>query len=173
MNQIPEVYDVSPAVLKKDRFNFALALAIPFLGFIAALISLFWRIPNRVDMSLFLLFYCIAAFGLEAGYHRLFSHNAFKTSNTLRVLLAIAGAMAVQGPVSGWVAYHRRHHKFSDKPGDPHSPNLSGSGFYDRAKGLYHAHMGFIFEPYRPNPAFYAKDIFEDPGVFKAMQYYL
>ena len=40
----------------------------------------------------------------------------------------ITGSMALEGPLLFWVSTHRRHHRFSDEAGDPHSPNLSGAG---------------------------------------------
>jgi stearoyl-CoA desaturase (delta-9 desaturase) len=45
-----------------------------------------------------------------------------------------------------WVADHRKHHAFTDQEGDPHSPHLSGPGFWGAARGLFHAHMGWLFE---------------------------
>jgi stearoyl-CoA desaturase (delta-9 desaturase) len=60
----------------------------------------------------------------------------------LRIALAVAGSLALQGPVITWVADHRRHHAFSDKEGDPHSPWLfgtphgAGQGLLARAHGL-------------------------------------
>ncbi len=54
--------------------------------------------------------------------------------------------MAVQGSVITWVADHRKHHAFSDQEGDPHSPHLAGPGFWGGVKGLWHAHMGWLFE---------------------------
>ena len=47
----------------------------------------------------------------------------------VRALLAVLGSMAVEGPVIEWVATHRKHHRFSDQPGDPHSPHVDhGAG---------------------------------------------
>ena len=33
-----------------------------------------------------------------------------------------------------------------DQVGDPHSPHLSGPGFLGAVKGLWHAHVGWLFE---------------------------
>lgn len=63
---------------------------------------------------------------VTVGYHRYFTHRAFKARRGLRIAVAVAGGLAAQGPVIGWVADHRRHHAFSDCEGDPHSPWLSG-----------------------------------------------
>jgi stearoyl-CoA desaturase (delta-9 desaturase) len=56
------------------------------------------------------------------------------------------GSMAVEGSVITWVADHRKHHAFTDQDGDPHSPHLSGPGFTGAVKGLWHAHIGWLFE---------------------------
>ncbi len=56
------------------------------------------------------------------------------------------GSMAVEGSVITWVADHRKHHAFTDQEGDPHSPHLAGPGFWGGVKGLWHAHVGWLFE---------------------------
>jgi stearoyl-CoA desaturase (delta-9 desaturase) len=72
----------------------------------------------------------------------------------------------VQGPVISWVADHRKHHAHTDAEGDPHSPHGHGSGFKGAVKGLWYAHMGWLFDrqgtsAYRK----YAKDLVEDPTM--------
>ncbi len=78
------------------------------------------RLERRRD----LLSSCTAltGHGVTVGYHRLFTHKSYKPNRAVKIVLAIAGSMAVQGPVVRWVADHRKHHKFSDRDGDPHSP---------------------------------------------------
>ena len=82
---------------------------------------------------LFLCFYVVSGLGITVGYHRLFTHSSFKANRALRIGLAIAGSMAIEGPVIRWVADHRRHHAFSDHDGDPHSPWRYGES--DRGAG--------------------------------------
>src|SRR5205814_1094419 len=74
-----------------------------------------------VDLALAAGFYTLTCLGVTVGFHRYFTHGAFKAKRGLRIVLAIAGSMAVQGPIMHWVADHRRHHAFSDRDGDPHS----------------------------------------------------
>ena len=83
---------------------------------------------------------------MTLGYHRMFTHRAFEASRAFRAVMAVLGSMAVEGSVITWVADHRKHHAFTDKEGDPHSPHLSGPGFSGRIKGLWHAHVGWLFE---------------------------
>ena len=96
----------------------ALLIAVPFVwGW-----GLSW-----IDVGLAVLFYFLTGLGVTIGFHRHFTHRAFKAVRGLRVGLAIAGSMAFQGPIIVWVADHRRHHTFADKDGDPHSPWLLGT----------------------------------------------
>ena len=86
------------------------------------------------DLIVFGIVYAITGLGVTVGFHRLFTHRSFKTGRGLRAALAIAGSMAIEGPVIAWVADHRKHHAFSDQPGDPHSPHVDhGSGLGGRA----------------------------------------
>jgi fatty-acid desaturase len=62
------------------------------------------------------------AMGVCMGYHRCLTHGAFKTYRPVRWLLAFLGGLSGEGSVLTWVANHRKHHHFSDKEGDPHSP---------------------------------------------------
>lgn len=66
--------------------------------------------------------FVIRVFSIEGGVHRYFSHRSFKTSRVFQfVLAALAAANGQRGPI-WWATIHRRHHRFSDQPGDPHSP---------------------------------------------------
>ena len=68
----------------------------------------------------------------------------------------------MQGPLLHWVADHRRHHAFSDKEGDPHSPWLFGTSPGAVAKGFWHAHMGWLFDRDMTNPRRYVPDLLAD-----------
>jgi stearoyl-CoA desaturase (delta-9 desaturase) len=140
-------------------------LLIPFLALLAALpIAWGWGV-NWVDLGLAAAFYVVATLGVTVGYHRYFTHGAFKTSRPLRVVLAIAGSMAVQGSVIFWVASHRRHHAFADREGDPHSPWLFGTSPRALAKGFWHAHMGWMFKREVTNYERFAPDLLADTDL--------
>ena len=62
------------------------------------------------------------AVGVCMGYHRCLTHGSFKTYRPVRWLLAFLGGLSGEGSALTWVANHRKHHHFSDKEGDPHSP---------------------------------------------------
>ena len=139
------------------------AVIVPFAAFLAALPLLWNSLVGWTDLAILVGVYLSTAFGITIGYHRLLTHRAFETYRPLKYLLAIFGSMAVQGPVIGWVADHRKHHAHTDEEGDPHSPHVGhGSGL----KGLYHAHMGWLFDTHGMAEARrYARDLREDPGM--------
>ncbi|HWX97798.1 MAG TPA: acyl-CoA desaturase [Solirubrobacteraceae bacterium] len=116
------------------------------------------------DLVVLAITYTLTGLGITVGYHRLFTHRSFKTSRALRALLAVLGSMAVEGPVIEWVATHRKHHRFSDHAGDPHSPHLEDApGWRGALRGLGHAHVGWMFRGKdMANPARYAKDLISD-----------
>jgi len=109
--------------------------------------------------------YAVTAMGITVGFHRLFTHRSFKTHRALRVLLAVIGSAAVEGPLIEWVSNHRMHHRFSDHPGDPHSPHLGhGSGWGAALRGLSHAQIGWLLHAsHVANPQRYAPDLLADP----------
>jgi stearoyl-CoA desaturase (delta-9 desaturase) len=133
----------------------ALAAAVPF-AWTTGLLS--WT-----DIALSAGFYLLTLHGITVGYHRLFTHGSFKPNRAVKITLAILGSMAVQGPVITWVADHRRHHAFSDKEGDPHSPWRYGTSAWALTKGFWHAHMGWMFEPRNTtNEERFAPDLLKD-----------
>src|SRR5579871_4029609 len=138
------------------------AVLIPFLGAVAAAILAWGSWLHARDLVIFAAMYLISAFGVTVGFHRLLTHRAFETYRPLRYAFAIMGSYAVEGPVLDWVADHRKHHTFSDEEGDPHSPPVGfGAGFGGVVCGLWHAHVGWLFETngqaekrrYCPDPA--------------------
>ncbi len=117
------------------------------------------------DLVVMAVTYAITGAGITVGFHRLFTHRSFKTGRPLRSLFAVFGSAAVEGPVIEWVATHRKHHRFSDLPGDPHSPHTGhGVGWRGAVGGLFHAHVGWMFRGEdRASEERYAKDLLADP----------
>ena len=123
-----------------------IGVALPFAALVAAIALLWNRAIGPLELGLMTGFYVITCLGVTLGYHRMFTHRAFESSRTFRTVIAILGSMAVEGSVITWVADHRKHHAFTDKEGDPHSPHLSGPGVWGALRGLWHAHIGWLFE---------------------------
>jgi stearoyl-CoA desaturase (delta-9 desaturase) len=121
-----------------------------------------WR-----DVAIFLVMYIPTGLGVTIGFHRLFTHRSFKTSAGMRGLLAVLGTMSVEGPVISWVADHRKHHAYSDRVGDPHSPHVDhGGGWRGSLRGLGHAHVGWLFDhSQRGARERFAPDLLADPVV--------
>jgi stearoyl-CoA desaturase (delta-9 desaturase) len=134
----------------------ALALAVPF--------AWGWGL-GWVDIALAVSFYLVSGLGVTVGYHRLFTHGSFKPKRGLKIALAVAGGLSAQGSVIEWVADHRRHHAFSDREGDPHSPWLFGTGPAAIAKGFYHSHIGWLFERDRTTIDRFAPDLVADADL--------
>ena len=132
---------------RQFRF-FVLATAIvPLIALVIA-ITLAW---NHVffwsDLVVLLVMYSVCFVGVTVGFHRLLAHQSFTAVKPVRFALVFAGAMAAQGQPIVWVSHHRRHHRFADREGDPHSPHVTGEpGAGSAWKGLWHAHMGWLFE---------------------------
>ncbi|HEX7666222.1 MAG TPA: acyl-CoA desaturase [Polyangiaceae bacterium] len=152
-----------PRALKIERtFAFVVAV-VPFVGLLAALA---WHVMSAVDLVLMVILYAWTGFGITAGFHRLFTHRSFECTPRVRSAFAIAGSMALQGPVIRWVGDHRRHHQFSDKDGDPHSPHLMNQhGFVGAVKELWHAHIGWFFDQEKTRTQKFAPDLISDKQV--------
>jgi stearoyl-CoA desaturase (delta-9 desaturase) len=111
--------------------------------------------------------YVLTGLGITVGFHRHLTHRSFKTYRWLRGVLGILGSAAIEGPVISWVADHRKHHTFSDEQGDPHSPHVDhGHGWGGVMRGLFHAHMGWLFiHTQRGSKERFAPDLVEDPVI--------
>ncbi len=127
---------------------------------LAIVLPLLWdQAVSLRDLVIAAVFYLVAGFGISVGFHRLFTHRSFTANRPLKFVLAAAGSMAFEGSVTSWVANHRRHHMFSDQPGDPHSPHRYGTGTVAKLRGLAYAHVGWLFssdvspsEKFAPGP---------------------
>jgi stearoyl-CoA desaturase (delta-9 desaturase) len=155
---IPIPHDSSELVARTIVFGLPPA-ALAVGGWLAWGGALKWQ-----DLVVLAITYTLSGLGITVGFHRLFTHRSFKTTRTVRALLAVFGSMAVEGPVIEWVSTHRKHHNFSDLPGDPHSPHVDHSpGWRGELRGLAHAHVGWMFRGKDiANPARYAKDLLAD-----------
>src|SRR3954447_14229884 len=151
----------------RDRIATGTITVLPFLCLGLVGWQLWERLLGWSDLVVFAIMYVVTAMGVTVGFHRLFTHRAFKTGRTVRAILAVLGSAAIEGPVISWVADHRKHHAFSDRPGDPHSPHVDhGVGWRGAFKGLLHAHVGWLFlHTQRGRRARYAPDLIADPVV--------
>jgi stearoyl-CoA desaturase (Delta-9 desaturase) len=148
--------------LAKVRIVNLIAVLLPFVGFIAALILLWGIALSWIHLVLLLVMYLSTALGVTVGYHRLFTHRSFHAVAPVRAILGVLGSMAVEGPVMQWAAVHRAHHQHSDHEEDPHSPHVHGDGVWAMLKGFWHAHMGWLLVHRPRNVARYVPDLRAD-----------
>ena len=150
------------------RIPVAVAAAItvfPLGGLVAALWLAWGHGVGLADVLLMAGLYVFTGLGVTVGFHRCFTHRSFTAAPLLRIVLAIAGSMSFQGSVISWVATHRRHHAFTDRPGDPHSPYRYGTSLRGLLRGLLHAHLGWMLG-HDPTPTSrYAPDLLADPAI--------
>jgi stearoyl-CoA desaturase (delta-9 desaturase) len=159
---------------KIEKYANLVAVLVPFVAFAAAVVLLWNHGVGATDLVVLAILYLFTALGVTIGYHRLLTHRAFESPRPVRYTLAILGQMAVQGPVIDWVADHRKHHAFTDEEGDPHSPHLHGGGLKGALHGLYHAHVGWLFETQgRADRHRYARDLMEDATMKRISKAFL
>jgi stearoyl-CoA desaturase (delta-9 desaturase) len=151
-----------------DRLASAVITAVPPILLIVGL-ALGWggALANWQDIVNLVVCYVVIGSGITVGFHRLLTHRSFKTSRLLRAGWAALGSAAAEGPVIDWVATHRKHHRYSDVEGDPHSPHVGhGSGWRGALAGFFHAHIGWVFSDMEvADEQVYAKDLLADPWI--------
>jgi stearoyl-CoA desaturase (delta-9 desaturase) len=156
----PDLAEESATVAQ--RVLVGVFVVVPLLALIAAIpLAWGWGLGWH-DVVIALVFYWLTGLGITVGFHRYFTHGSFKAKTGLRVALAVFGTMAIEGPVFNWVADHRRHHKFSDREGDPHSPWRYGEDTKALAKGLAYAHMLWLFDENMTSQEKFIPDLLAD-----------
>ncbi|MDR3651079.1 MAG: hypothetical protein P4L20_18475 [Acidimicrobiales bacterium] len=143
----------------------SLLVAGPLVA-VAVFIPLGWGGTKTVwGLGMAVAFYLFTGFGISAGFHRLFAHHSYRARRALKIVLAVAGTMALEGSVISWVTTHRRHHVFSDRPGDPHSPVSHGTNAPTATRGFLWAHVGWLFASDPTSQTRYAPDLLRDPDL--------
>ncbi|MEV0584198.1 fatty acid desaturase [Nonomuraea sp. NPDC050310] len=158
---------------KAELVVFGLVVGIPLIALAAAVPFAWGWGLTWTDVIIAFVFYIFSGLGVTVGFHRYFTHGSFKAKRPLKIALGIMGSLSLEMSVLDWVAVHRKHHKFSDKDGDPHSPWRFGTSFGALTKGLLYAHMGWLFEAERANREKYAPDLMKDPDIMKMHRAFL
>jgi stearoyl-CoA desaturase (delta-9 desaturase) len=110
----------------------ALFIAIHAAVFLVFIVPFSWKLLLLAAGS-----YALRMWAITAGYHRYFSHRAYRTSRAWQLVLAVLGTTAMQNGPIWWASVHRRHHKDPDGARDPHSPVR---------RGFWYAHVGWVFD---------------------------
>jgi len=124
----------------EPRESHGLSRALGVIPFVFAHLAVFGAIFSGVSWESVvcgIVLLVVRQWAVTAGYHRYFSHRAFKTSRAFQFVLAFLAQTSSQKGVLWWASHHRVHHKESDKPGDPHSP---------LQRGYWYAHVGWFFD---------------------------
>jgi stearoyl-CoA desaturase (delta-9 desaturase) len=162
--RVPGVVSLGPSEARLQRIAILVLTIAPFVGFLAAIAVLWGRGVSGIDLVVFLAFYVVTGLGVTVGYHRLLTHRSFRASRPVKAFFAVTGSLAIEGSVISWVAAHRRHHAFADVEGDPHSPHLAEEeGMAGVLKGLWHAHVGWLFDEEKTSVERWAPDLLKDP----------
>jgi stearoyl-CoA desaturase (delta-9 desaturase) len=148
-----------------ERLVTSVLVLAPLAALVFA-VAWFWgRGVHLRDVLLAVTLFFVVGHGVTIGYHRLLAHKAFVASRPLKLALVAAGSMAFQGGPIGWVANHRRHHMFADQEKDPHSPHHYGNGVGGQLRGLWHAHVGWLYNHQPAVTSRHAADLLRDRDV--------
>lgn len=162
----PDLADLAGRKTMFEQVTLSLFIVIPFLAVLAAIpIMWTWGLLTWRDATIAIVMYAITGHGVTVGFHRYFTHRAFRAKQWVRVTLAVAGSMAIQGSVIQWVSDHRKHHRFSDREGDPHSPWRYGNSVRALAKGFMYAHVGWLFDWEKTSEKRYAPELLADKAI--------
>jgi stearoyl-CoA desaturase (delta-9 desaturase) len=148
------------------RVAVAIFVFMPMLALLAAIpVAWVWGFLDWQTALVAVAFYLLSGLGIAMGFHRYFTHGSFKANRAFKVALGVAGSMAVEGPLLSWVSDHRRHHKYSDKEGDPHSPWRFGTDLKALTKGLFWAHTGWLFDGDKTSVQRFSPDWLADKDI--------
>jgi stearoyl-CoA desaturase (delta-9 desaturase) len=136
------------------------ALAVPFMVWAVAFGN-----ARGWHFALLVFMYLVTILAITVGFHRLLTHRAFQTGSAVKLALTILGCMAAQGPPIYWVSNHRRHHRYVDRAGDPHSPIRDDERMLGAWSGFWHSHIGWTFRHDLVNSLHYCPDLLQDKIV--------
>jgi stearoyl-CoA desaturase (Delta-9 desaturase) len=147
---------------------------VPLLALLVAGFGLWGVAVTPLDLGLLIALHVLTTLGITVGFHRQLTHQGFRSRTWVRAVFAVLGTAAMQGPVIKWVAEHRRHHAYSDRDGDPHSPHIApGATGVQLLRGLWWAHVGWMFAPVTTDPRRWAPDLLRDPVVRRIDRLYV
>ncbi|MGK0181871.1 MAG: stearoyl-CoA desaturase (delta-9 desaturase) [Halioglobus sp.] len=99
-------------------------------------VYLYYNPPGLSLVLVSIALFFATGIGITAGYHRYYSHKAYKMKSIPEAVLLFFGTMATQGSALRWSYDHRKHHAFVDTDKDP----------YSIKKGFWYAHMWWLMD---------------------------
>ncbi|KAA8494402.1 Acyl-CoA desaturase [Porphyridium purpureum] len=118
-------------VLQRINWLSTFIILTPLVAFLVGSMFVPLKMPVLI-MSI--LQYLLTGLGITGGYHRLWSHRAYKASWPVQFVLAMWGAAAFEGSARWWCRNHRAHHRYVDTDQDPYAVH----------KGFWYAHAGWM-----------------------------
>ncbi len=125
------------------KINWPALLVIVFYPLLLVFLGINYYFKNNIgwfEVVLFIIAYYGANISVGIGLHRLWSHHTYKTNKFVEFLLMMISGGTLQGPVLAWASDHNKHHTYTDKELDPHSP----AKFDNRLKGFLWSHLGWM-----------------------------
>ena len=155
----PSPRDLAPSKLKLGNVVFIGSVHLAALG---AIVHLFLNGTTTATVVLALVWYGLCGLSITAGYHRLFSHAAYRSRPILKVFYLLFGAASFQNSALTWSADHRAHHANTDGPDDPYSVR----------RGFWWAHIGWVLRHGTVSES-RVKDLAADPLVRFQHRYWM
>ena len=154
------------SIKKKKQIDWVNTIFLTTTPVVAIVLGAIYFAQNGLQWSqiaLAVIFYFATGLSVTGGYHRLFSHRAYKANNLVKFLYLIFGAATFQNSALKWSADHRIHHTHVDDEKDPYNIN----------KGFWWAHIGWIFFQEKEVEPKYPKDLLNDKLVMWQHRNYL
>lgn len=154
---------------KPAPINWVPAIMFAFTTLVTVTLVPWYGFTHGYSMSeviSFVLLTSATELAITAGYHRLWSHNAYEAHWSLRLVFALFGAMALQNTILHWSSGHRVHHRHVDDVDlDP----------YSAKRGLWFSHMGWMLRRYPSGEVNFdnVKNLMKDPVVMWQYKYYI
>ena len=141
--------------LRRDQVVTLIGAVVPLLATLGAAVIACRGLVTWRDLADLGVMYFLTGIGITVGFHRLLAHRSFHAAPFVRWCLLALGCMAGHTNPVRWASTHIEHHAHSDRHDDPHSP----------LDGLFHAHIGWIYDGAKPRPEVYASWLLKDRAV--------
>lgn len=138
--------------IRTDQLITLIGVFVPLIGTVIAMGLVWQRQATGRDVVILLSMYVATGIGITVGFHRMLTHHSFQAHHAVRFVLLALGCMAGHTDPIRWTAIHLQHHAHSDLDDDPHTP----------LQGLFHAHLGWIYDGIDPHPEVYARWLLKD-----------